>query len=422
MSAIFVHNISMKIETKNQAEKLINKPFIDRSIHADLYKSLQRREVTVLYGARQVGKSTEVLKLISVLFDDTTPKDIFYFNLDIISEDFKNPDSFINSIFAQKSDAKTKTYIFIDEAQRLDNVGLFVKYIYDSQPDIKIMLTGSASLDIKQKIKEPLTGRKTEYYLSPLSLKEILVYNGMIPSNLSGNFEAFNTIMENYLLYGGYPQVVILQDESLKKQKLLEISESYILRDIADLFGINNTDNLRLVATYLAENVGNVLSKDNLCKYSGLTKHEVEKCLNALQKSFILNLVKPFAKDRSKELIHRPKIYFQDLGIRNATLKKLDRSLIVADKGALFENAVLLALEKPTVYMESVGYWRTSNQTEVDFVVSKEGGRVSAYECKYSYDGESLPKNLKSFGKTYADIVDEVKVVSMESFWEVLRK
>ncbi len=411
----------MKFENKSQVEKLINKPFIVRSIHPALYSSLKDREVIVLYGARQVGKSTEVLKLISTLLDEEIPKDIFYFNLDIVSADFGDPDRFVNSIMAQKTHKNSRTYIFIDEAQRLDNIGLFVKYIYDSQPDIKIVLTGSASLDIRQKIKESLTGRKIEYRLMSLSIKELLSYKGVNTANLSGNFEMLDTVIEDYLLYGGYPQVVTLEDVFLKKQKLLEISESYVLKDTADLFAINNAEHLKLVATYLAENIGNILSKDNLCKYSGLTKYEVEKCLNALQKSFILDLLKPFSKDRSKELIHRPKIYFQDLGIRNAMLKKLDSSLIVADRGALFENAVLLAIQKNSSLIESVGYWRTSNQTEVDFVVSKEAGKVDAYEVKYSYEGKFLPKNLNSFKKTYSSIVDTITVVSKENFWQILK-
>lgn len=409
----------MKITSQKQLTNLIKTPSIKRSLHDPFYKHVVNLpEITILYGPRQVGKSQEIYHCLQQLLKNRA-SDIFLYNLDAIPDEFESPDAFVSSITAQKSNLKNKTYVFLDEAQRLKNIGLFVKYIYDQKKNIKFILTGSASLDIKAKIKEPLTGRKKEFYLSPLTLQEILKFKGVKTSQIASSFPLLETTIDEYLLFGGYPEVITLDSKTLKAEKILEIAEDYTLKDISDFFSFESSKTLQIVARFLAENIGNILSKENISKIAGIPKYQTEKALEALEKSFIIKLIPPLAKTPSKELIHRPKVFFQDLGIRNALLNKLDSSLIQADKGQLFENAV--ATELQSLYgRDSLRFWRTTNQTEVDFIVIKSNNKADAVETKYQWENKkSLPKNLKSLKNQYPDFIENSKIISKSNFWKL---
>lgn len=411
----------MKIISPNQVENLIKTPFINRYIHIPLYQHIySAKEITVLYGPRQVGKSQEIYKCMRQLLV-LKKADIFFYNLDVIPDEFETPEIFLSSVYAQKDNPNGKTFIFVDEAQRLKNIGLFVKYLYDQNKNIKFVLTGSASLDIKAKIKEPLTGRKKEFFLSPLTLREILGFRGIKISQIINNFPLLEKILEEYLLFGGYPEIITIDSKLPKIEKIAEIAQSYTLKDISAFFEINNFKTLQLVARFLAENIGNLLSRENISKISGISKYQTEKILEALEKSFIIRLVPPLGKSASKELIHRPKMYFQDLGIRNAILNKLEPSLILADKGQLFENAI--ALELMSMFCaESVKFWRTTNQTEVDFVILKNGNKANALEAKYQWENKkTIPKNLRSLQSQYPDLIEKIAVISKSNYWQLFK-
>ena len=254
----------MKIKNIQEIKQLIPTKYIKRTIHNSLFKHLLQPEVTILYGARQVGKSCEIYQCIQQLLESNPQTDIFHFNLDnpeaegLPLSTFQNPKIFLNHIFAHCTKKHTTTYIFIDEAQRIDGIGIFIKYLYDQKHNIKFILTGSASLDIKQKIKEPLTGRKKEFLLHPLFIIEILKYKDIQTENITGYFEKLHTVLLEYMLYGGYPEVVTIDDITLKKEKLYEISESYIHRDIKTLFNIDDEQELKTISSFLAENIGNL--------------------------------------------------------------------------------------------------------------------------------------------------------------------
>lgn len=409
----------MKITSQNELKNLIKTPSIKRLIHKPLTNHVKEApEITILYGPRQVGKSQEIYHIIQELLKDR-PSDIFLYNLDIVPDEFESPDTFISSITAQKSNLKNKTYVFLDEAQRLKNAGLFVKYIYDQKENIKFILTGSASMDIKAKIKEPLTGRKKEFYLSPLTLQEILEFKGIKTGQITSSFPAVEKTIDEYLLFGGYPEVATLNSKTLKRDKIAEIAQTYTLKDISDFFNFESSRTLQIVARFLAENIANLLSKENISKIAGIPKYQTEKALEALEKSFIIKLIPPLAKAPSKELVHRPKVFFQDLGIRNALLNKLDPTLIQADKGQLFENAI--ATELQSLYgQNSLRFWRTTNQTEVDFVIIKPNNRGDAIETKYQWENKkTLPKNLKSLKKQYPDFIENLKIISKSNYWQL---
>lgn len=405
----------MKIKNKEEIKVFLPKRYIKRDISADLEESLEKEEITVIYGPRQVGKSVELWKLVDKLVSNKK-NDVFYFNFDILPKDTNDPDKFLAGITAQLTG--TKAYVFIDEAQRLNNISLWIKYLYDQKKNIKWILTGSASLDLKNKIKESLIGRKIEYYIGPLKTGEIVTDRGFEVSKIKNNFAELDKIIDSYLKYGGYPGVVTLIDEEEKKKKLTEIAETYVIADIADLYGIKDRYSLRLVVSFLAENIGGILSKDNLSTATGVSKNEVEKCLEALEGSFLLRLLRTFSKDKTRELTHRPKVYFEDLGIRNAILGKLEEERLTTDRGKLFENLIVkLAGEKWG--WKNVRYWRTINQTEIDIVVVKPLGRIEAIEAKYKAPGK-MPKNLKSFEDKYEKVLDRTQVISKENWWKIL--
>lgn len=409
----------MKITSLDQITNLVKKPSVDRLLHIPLLTHiLKANEVTILYGPRQVGKSQEIYKCLEQLLR-SGESDLFLFNLDIIPDEFETPDIFLATITAQKTNLSGKTYIFLDEAQRLTNVGLFVKYLYDQNKNIKFVLTGSASLDIKAKIKEPLTGRKQEFFLAPLTLKEIIKFKGVNPNQITSEIPLLDKVLDEYLLFGGYPEVVTLDTKPQKISKISEIANSYTLKDVSSFFNFDSPKTLQLVSRFLAENIGNILSKENISKIGGITKYQTEKGLEALEKSFIVKLIPPLSKSPSKELTHRPKIYFQDLGIRNAIINKLDPTLIFADKGQLFENAV--AIELLSKFDTSmIKFWRTTNQTEVDFVIMKPNGKGNALEAKYQWKNKNIiPKNLQSIKKQYPDLIEKTEVISKSNYWNL---
>jgi predicted AAA+ superfamily ATPase len=218
------------------------------------------------------------------------------------------------------------------------------------------------------------------------------------------------------MLYGGYPGVFVEPDSVLKKKKLSEIAESYITRDVVNLFGIKNIDAVRLIASFLGENLGGLLSRENVSKLAGVSKYETEKILNSLQKTFIIFKIVPFARGGVRELIHRPKVYFFDVGIRNALLAKLEDYLLVADRGKLFENVIALRLFGKHG-LSNIRFWRTSNKTEVDFIVKKQG-KIIAYECKYASSRTST-RGLGNFQKRYHELIEDVFVLTKDNYWKV---
>jgi len=406
----------MKINNLIEIEEKLPTNYIKRNLHQDLVLSLNNEEATILYGARQVGKSVEIWELIKMIFEKKMG-DIYYFNFDIPPKEANSPDEFINMILGSRTN--DKVFVFIDEAQGLSNIGKWIKYLYDQKKGIKWILSGSASLDLKNKVKESLIGRKYEYYLSSLSLTEISQYKGFEISKLVGNFDGLQKMVEEYLRFGGYPGVINLDTIEEKKKKLDEIAQTYLISDISRMYGIEDKENLRGVASYLAENVGNVYSKEKLSGITGISRYEVNKCVEAMEGGFIVRKIRTFSKDSSREVTHRPKFYFEDVGIRNALVGKLDEGRLIMDKGALFENLVVkLAAEKWG--WKYVKYWRTNNQTEVDVVIQKPDGRLSVFEAKYS-PTIGTPKNVKGFMEKYGKIIDEVKIVSMDNWWDVVK-
>lgn len=383
--------------TREKIQALLPKKYLERTLEQEIASLLDTEEILIVYGARQVGKSTMLLSIVSKLIDRYP---VHFYSLDELNNpDLQSPRKLVAALQADL-DASEKVYLIIDEAQRMSNIGLFIKQMYDMKLPLKIFLTGSASFSIKSDVREPLTGRKFEFHVYPFSLEEICSYKGLDILSATETSGELALVLQDYLLYGGYPQVFFTDDYSLKARRLEEIVTTYVERDFRELFGIENINAVRKVATYITENIGNLISIEKITSLGVLKRSVVENIINALHQTFLSYEIYPLSTNKFTEISRSPKIYFHDTGLRNAFLKKVDENLIINDLGNLFENCIGTQLASK-YGSENVHYWRTANMTEVDFVVRKGANVFHGYETKYTWKSDRKPRSLKSFEKNY---------------------
>ncbi|MBL7159590.1 ATP-binding protein, partial [Candidatus Microgenomates bacterium] len=289
--------------------------FIQRKIYSDLKKHLKKPEISLILGPRQAGKTTLMLKLADELETNKTPN--VYFNLDIIEDKqyFKSQHALLDRI--EKTIAKKKAVVFIDEIQRLENAGLFLKGLYDLKTDLKFIVSGSGSLELKADIIEPMTGRKKVFYCLPLSFSEFAGYKldvqfKQISENLDANPYETERLIKEYLTFGGYPRVVLAQTEKEKSDVLQEIYQSYLEKDVQLLLKVEKETAFQALIKLLASQVGSLINKTELSSTLGLTQKTLDKYLYFLEKTFVIYLVRPFFTNVRKELRKSPKVYFSD--------------------------------------------------------------------------------------------------------------
>lgn len=404
----------MKLNREKIKELLPNKQ-VKRNIEEKFIDSvLNTREISVLYGPRQTGKST--LAITAGYKALKKNWEVYYYNLDKQIFTYRDPQEFIDDVISQKH--QKKALIIIDEAQRITEPGLFFKYIHDISKDIKIILTGSASLEIRSKIKEPLTGRKIEFHLNTLTLQEFLQLRdiNLDIKNISG---VVRDLIIEYMVWGGYPRVVLESNLERKREILKEITQSYLIKDIGNLFNIQDEYDILLIVTYIAENVGNLFSIDNATKFTGIKREKTKDILFALKKSFVISELKPYFKTPSKEIKHSPKLYFFDNGIRNAILGRFNYEDILYEIGSVFENLVYNVLQNRFNHGK-IHYWRNINQTEIDFICSPDSNRLFVYESKYTYKAEKQSKALGSFKKQYGSKIEDIRIITMDNIIQLL--
>ncbi len=383
-------------ELQNPWRKQVNYPFSQkqRNVLKILYSNLDNKKIIGLIGSRQVGKSSIIYLLISYLLNEKKidSTNIFYFNLD----DFKLHEMFsqITKLidFIRKPDSQRK-YIFIDEIQRLSNPGLFLKEIYDLNMNIKIIYTGSSQLEIKSKVKEHLVGRARVFEIHRLSVNEYIDFNIPITKKQA---------LEEMMIFGSYPEVSLERNALEKKLLLRDIFQSYIEKDLTDFLKIENIEVFNKLLVLLAMQISSLLNVENLSKSLRINRNILEKYLHVLENTFIIKRIYPFYKNYKKEIIKTPKLYFLDLGLRNFILNQFESLEFLRfkeDTGKLFENFYLLELLKNDVYgLNKINFWRTTNQTEIDFIIS-DGNVNRAIEVKWNKG--ALPKSFITFKKHY---------------------
>lgn len=388
----------------------IVKKYIKREIFDEIADHLDKPEITVLTGSRQVGKTVILEQLKEFLLNKgILSESILYYNLDIIQdwEIFQNQKNFID--FLRERARVNKIYVFVDEAQKISEAARFFKGVYDSKLNIKLILTGSSSLEIKAKFKETLAGRKRVFQIAPFSFFEFLKYRDnfladeLKKENVVSKIDQ-NKIIEfykDYIVFGGYPRVVIAEGKIEKISILKEIYSSYVEKDAIGFLEIKNKTAFNRLIKLLAAQIGQLVNIEELATNLKIDRQSVERYIFALEETFILKKLSPYYTNPRQEIVKAGKIYFLDLGIRNLALENFNYIEERADKGSLLENAVLNNLSSFINFgAEKIYFWRTKQKAEVDFIIEK-GLEVLPIEVKFSFKKENIPLGLANFIKKF---------------------
>jgi predicted AAA+ superfamily ATPase len=299
-------------------------------------------------------------------------------------------------------------YLVVDEAQRIQNIGLRLKLITDQIPEVQVIATGSSSFELATKVNESLTVRKREFRMFPLTFGEMVRHTSFLEET---------RMIPHRLIYGYYPEVVTNPGD--ERAVLKELSDSYLYKDILSLDSINKPDKLVRLLKALALQIGSQVSYNEIGNLIGLDSKTVERYVDVLEKSFIVFRLNSFARNLRNELKTSRKVYFWDLGIRNAIIGNLSQVENRTDAGDLWENFVIAERLKRNAYKGSFAqswFWRTRQQNEIDYV-EEEDGRLQAFEFKWN-DRKGNVKCPESFVKSYPDA--EFKVITPKNVEEFL--
>jgi len=382
---------------------------LERKLKNEIEKDLDAKHISLIIGARQTGKTT----ILKQIFSDLKNKNrsVFYITLEdkeILRMLDDNPKNLLQLI-AKPSETERR-YVLIDEIQYLNEPSNFLKYHYDTYMEkIKFIVTGSSSFYIDRKFKDSLAGRKRIYELPTMTLKEVLMFKGendLAPHLNNGNIPLLymDRIKEHfyeYLIYGGYPEVVLSGTDKEKKRVLKEIADSYAKKDAAESNLFYHDKYLNLLKM-LAYRTGGLLNTNSLAPDAGLDHKTVAQYIWVMRKSFHIHPLSPFYNNLISELRKMPKLYFADLGLRNALINDFSPIGNRPDKGELFENYIYLLL-KERYGQDNLKFWRTRDGREVDFIVKDDNGKSYAYEAKFDSAFFSVSK-YRSFIETYPDI------------------
>lgn len=372
---------------------------IERILSKEISALLDGRKAITIMGARQVGKST----LLQMMLGER--KDVMWLNGD-------EPD--IVEILGNMTSPRLKamignnTIIVIDEAQRIPDIGLRLKLITDQIPDVQVIATGSSSFDLSNKLNEPLTGRKREFKMYPLTFNEMVSSTNLLEET---------RMLPHRMVYGYYPEVVCNPGE--EKIILKELADSYLYKDILSMDGILKPEKLVKLLKALAYQIGSQVSYNEVGMLVGLDSKTVEKYITILEKSYIIFRLTSLARNIRNELKSSRKIFFWDLGIRNAVIGNLTQIENRQDAGALWENFVIAERMKMLAYNGSFAqtyFWRTKQKQEIDYL-EEEDGKIKAFEFKWN-PNKAAAKCPVSFLKAYQN--PEFKVITPRNVDEFL--
>lgn len=389
----------------------VKKNLIEREIFLKIASHLNKPEITLLVGARQVGKTVLLGMLKDYLLEKKgiAPENVLYFNLDIVKdwEFFQDQTKFIE--FLQERSLKGKIYLLVDEAQRVPDCPRFFKGVYDSNLNVKLILSGSASLELKTRLKESLAGRKQIFHLFPFSFLEFLQVKDKVLGEIleerteisSLSRKKLISFFKEYTLWGGYPRVVLSKTKEEKQNILSEIYTSYIERDIVGFLEIKNRLGFSKLVKLLAGQIGQLINIAELANSLNLDRATIERYLKALEETFIINPLLPYFKNPRQEIVKQNKIYFTDNGLINYALENFSEPSDRQDFGFLLENIVFKELILSLGFFEKVRFWRTKQGSEVDFLVIK-GKDILPIEVKLSFKKPKTSLGLRNFLEKYS--------------------
>jgi predicted AAA+ superfamily ATPase len=370
---------------------------IKRRLYKNVKELLFQNKAILLFGARQVGKSS--------LINTVVQKEKFIW----LNGDEPDVSLLLENITSDRLKAIVgdSKILVIDEAQMISNIGLLIKRMVDNFSEIQIIATGSSAFELADKTKESMVGRKEELQLFPLSFMEMVQHT---------DFLTETRLVANRLIYGYYPEVV---SNPGKEEKILkDLAEGFLYKDILNLEGIKKSSTLQRLVQMLAFRIGSEINYSSLGNDLGINRLTVEKYIDILEKNFIVFQLNAFSRNQDNELKKGRKVYFWDLGLRNQIIKNFRPVEFRDDIGALWENFIIAERKKKLSYdsdLRDTFFWRNTQQAEIDFVEVKND-EISAYEIKYSPNQQV--RFTKSFINAYNPTV--MQVINNQNFQEFL--
>ncbi|HDH11975.1 MAG TPA: ATP-binding protein [Nitrospirae bacterium] len=398
-----------------------------RKILTEVEKYIDDSGIILLVGARQVGKTSILYLLIERLKKKGVPdSNIYYFDLeemtllDIFNSGVKEFTAYLKAIGA---DANERNYIFIDEIQYMENPTNFLKLLADHYKNLKLIVSGSSTLEIRKKFKDSLAGRKVIFEVYPLDFYEFLVFKkekkrlcdalaksdirhvspGTGIEEIPARFfaEDLSRYFNEYAVFGGYPAVAMESVHNKKVTYLSDIYNSYVKKDIKDIMRVDNITAFNNLLKTLALQTGNLVNITELCNTVKIARETVERYLFLLENTFIIKMLSPFSSNPRKEISKMSKVYFIDTGLRNIIIKNPDNIDERIDRGVLIENSVFCNMLKNLSSLEAIHFWRTLAKNEVDFVTVK-GNRPMPLEVKCTaFKSAKVPSGIRHFRKVY---------------------
>jgi predicted AAA+ superfamily ATPase len=362
---------------------------INRTLYEKILKKFHKGKAIILLGPRQVGKTTLIEELLK-------KKEFLFFS----GDDPETRELLENAgVTKLKTIIGKHTIVFIDEAQRINNIGLTAKLITDQFKKVQLFLSGSSALEINNTMQESLTGRKFEHQLFPISWQEFEDHVGYVEANNQ---------LEERLIYGMYPDVINNRPEA--REVLKELTISYLYKDVLAVNGIKKPELLEKLLKALALQLGSEVSYNELSNLLEVDKATIAKYIELLEKTFIVFRLNSFSRNQRNEIKNNRKIYFHDNGVRNIIINNLNPLDLRTDKGALWENFLIAERIKTQSYhqvLTSNYFWRTVQKQEIDFIEDKNGTR-SAFEFKWkSNDRKKIPRAFTEQSNAEGKIIDK---------------
>ncbi|MBI2465299.1 ATP-binding protein [Candidatus Shapirobacteria bacterium] len=365
---------------------------IERAIKKDIQEHFTKsKKGIIVLGPRQAGKTTLVNDILTESGWKTA----------IVNGDQSGE---WRNVLESRDIDKMKLWLsnyealFVDEAQRIPEIGLSLKIILDEIPRLKVIVTGSSSLDLQSKVSEPLTGRVYTYKLYPISQLEL--------SRKITTAERM-TQLEQRLIFGSYPEVFSLEGAQDIAEYLQNVTDNYLYKDLLEFDGIKNSNKIRDLLKLLAFQIGGQVSINELAGNLGLSRDTVDRYIDLLEKSYVVFRLSGFSRNLRKEVSKMDKIFFYDLGIRNAIIGNLSFLAERNDVGQLWENFLIVERMKKKAYQreyQSQYFWRLKSGAELDYI-EEAGGKLQGFEFKW---GKNASRSIKQFGEYYPNSVAEI--------------
>ena len=367
-----------------------------------LYKTIENKlfvgKIIILTGARQVGKTTLLKQLLR------QKEGVLWLNGDELQVQNLFANASADRLLSEFSNSKI---VILDEAQRIENIGLRLKLIADSDSEVQVIATGSSAFELANKVNEPLTGRKWEYQMFPLSFGEMVAHHGKLKEM---------RMLPRRIIYGYYPEVVTNDGNEVEILKLL--TDAYLYKDILSWESIKHPDKLQTLLRALAYQVGSQVSYNELSQMCSMDSKTVERYINLLEQCYIIFRLPSFSRNLRHELKSSRKIYFYDNGIRNALIADYRAPEVRQDIGSLWENFVVAERMKSNEYYHrwvNRYFWRTKQQQEIDYL-EESGGELHAYEMKWNPRAKA--SITKTFTEAYPD--SEFQIITPDNISDFL--